>query len=375
MQTLTSLFLCGDAMLGRGVDQILPHPGGAALHETYVRDARRYVEIAEEANGRIDRPVGLEYVWGDALAELERAKPAARIVNLETAITTSDDAWPGKGIHYRMHPLNAPVLTAARIDCCVLANNHVLDWGYAGLTETTRTLNELGVATAGAGADEGAASAPAVLPVHDGHRVLVFAYGAPSGGVPRAWAAEPDKAGVNHLPTLSEWMVESVAQNVEAHARPGDLVVFSVHWGGNWGYDVPADHVRFAHALIDEAGVDIVHGHSSHHPLGLEVYKERLIVYGCGDFLNDYEGIGGKEGYRPELTLMYFPTLDPATGQLVRLRLVPMHIRRMRLGRAAEADAHWLSDMLNRESERFDTSFGVDNNGDLHGRWGARPAR
>jgi poly-gamma-glutamate capsule biosynthesis protein CapA/YwtB (metallophosphatase superfamily) len=70
--------------------------------------------------------------------------------------------------------------------------------------------------------------------------------------------------------------------------------------------------------LINEAGVDIVHGHSSHHPKGIEVYKNRPILYGCGDFLNDYEGISGYQEYRDDLTLMYFPRMDAASGKLVR---------------------------------------------------------
>ena len=77
----------------------------------------------------------------------------------------SDDHWVGKGIHYRMHPQNVPCLSAAQIDCCVLANNHVLDWGYAGLAETLRTLHKSNLSTAGAGRCSEQARAPAVLEV------------------------------------------------------------------------------------------------------------------------------------------------------------------------------------------------------------------
>jgi poly-gamma-glutamate synthesis protein (capsule biosynthesis protein) len=92
-------------------------------------------------NGPIPPEVDYSYIWGDALAALEAEQPNARIVNLETSVTTSDDPWPGKGMHHRMHPTNTPVLAVASIDCCTLANNHVLDWGYDGLQETlTRQL-------------------------------------------------------------------------------------------------------------------------------------------------------------------------------------------------------------------------------------------
>ena len=41
----------------------------------------------------------------------------------------------------------------------------------------------------------------------------------------------------------------------------------------------------------NQGGIDVVHGHSSHHPRPIEVYQRRLILYGCGDFIDDYEGI------------------------------------------------------------------------------------
>ena len=97
-----TLFLRGDVMTGRGVDQILDRPSKPHLHEQYVRSALGYVDIAERATGPIDRPAKPAYIWGDALAEHERVRPDARIINLETAVTTAEDAWHGKGIHYRM---------------------------------------------------------------------------------------------------------------------------------------------------------------------------------------------------------------------------------------------------------------------------------
>ena len=146
------LFLCGDVMLGRGVDQILASPSPPELFEPQVTSAVTYLQLAEEVNGPIPRRVAPDYVWGDALLVLTEQPVAARIVNLETAVTTSDRYCP-KGINYRMHPDNAACLTAGRVDCCVLANNHVLDWGREGLIETLDTLRRAGMGTAGAGRD------------------------------------------------------------------------------------------------------------------------------------------------------------------------------------------------------------------------------
>ncbi len=133
----------------------------------------------------------------------------------------------------------------------------------------------------------------------------------------------------------------------------GPTISCSIHWGGNWGYAIPDDQRRFAHALIDRAEVDLVHGHSSHHAKAIEVYRERAILYGCGDFLNDYEGIRGYEEYRSDIALMYFPTLELDSGRLLGLELVPLVIRNFRLCRPSPDELAWIRETLDRECRRF----------------------
>ena len=345
---VVTLFLGGDVMLGRGIDRILPHPGDPTLHESHARSAELYVRLAEAAHGPIPRHAGFDYVWGDALAALRVARPDLRIVNLETSVTVSDDPWP-KGINYRMSPANVPCLAAAEIDCCGLANNHVLDWGEAGLLETLATLRQAGIRIAGAGRDAAAAAVPAALPLPGGGRVLVHAFAAQDSGVPRAWAATGTRPGVALLPDLAAATAVRIAAEADAGRQPGDLLVASVHWGGNWGWEVPARHRGFAHALL-EGGFDLLHGHSSHHAKGIELYHGKLILYGCGDFINDYEGIAGYEQFRPDLSVMYLARLHAAGGALAALTLVPFQARRFRLRRAPAAEAAWLRATLARES-------------------------
>jgi len=145
--------------------------------------------------------------------------------------------------------------------------------------------------------------------------------------------------------------------------------VVSIHWGSNWGYDIPPEQVAFAHRLIDDAGVDVIHGHSSHHVKGIEVYRDRPVLYGCGDFLNDYEGISGYERFRGDLALMYLLSMDPATGELVRLQMTPMQVKYLRANRASRADALWLRDTLNRESKQFGTRVELHEGDTLTLRW------
>ena len=357
---LITIFLTGDVMVGRGIDQILPHPGDPAIHESYLKSAGGYVELAERASGPIPRPADWAYIWGDALGELRRMAPDLRVINLETSITRSDEYWRNKGINYRMHPKNIAVLTAAGIDYCSLANNHVLDWGYSGLRETLEVLQQAGIKNAGAGRDLAEAEQPAVLQIGKKGRVIALSYGMTSSGIPTDWAASQNRPGVNLLTALSDQAVRDIKEKIVTVRRPGDVVLLSIHWGGNWGYAIPPAHRAFAHRLIDQAGVDIIHGHSSHHVMGLEVYRNRPILYGSGDFLNDYEGIRGYEEFRGDLSLMYFVTMETSTGRLVRLQLIPTRIKQFRINKASGREARWLMDVLNRESSEFGIRVAVN---------------
>jgi poly-gamma-glutamate synthesis protein (capsule biosynthesis protein) len=350
------VFLAGDVMIGRGIDQALAHSVDPVLHEPWVRDARTYLSLAEQANGPVEAPLAPTAVWGDALRILRNWQPLVRIVNVETALTERGTPWPGKGIHYRTHPGNIDVLRAAEIDVCVLANNHVLDWGREGLADTITAFDAAGLCAIGAGMERADARCPAVRVLPDGGRLLVFAAATGSSGVPEDWDARGGRGGIWRLPDIGRDTARRVARIVHAAARAGDRVVFSLHWGENWGYAVSGDERRFARALIDDAGVDVVYGHSSHHPRPIEVYRGHPILYGCGDLLNDYEGIGGHASYRPDLVALYFIDLEPCSGRMQALHVVPLRIARFRLHQAPVTDADWLARRLALYGTRLESA-------------------
>ncbi|WP_246525457.1 CapA family protein [Thalassovita aquimarina] len=358
------LFLAGDVMLGRGIDQILPQPSDPVLYEGYMRSAKGYVDLAERHCGKIPAPVAADYVWGDLLSDLADRGCDARLLNLETAVTTASHPAP-KGIHYRMHPGNIAALQALQPDACILANNHVLDWGREGLLETLQTLSRAGLAQVGAGETIEQAEAPLVIPLPNGQRLLLLAFGRWDSGVPDSWAAGPLMPGVAVMPDRAEDTAEVVRDRIDPVRRPGDILVVSLHWGGNWGYDIAPEDRALAHALIDEAGADVVFGHSSHHPKAVELHDGKLILYGCGDLINDYEGIGGHDGYRPALALACIADLNPADGTLVALSMIPYRIHAFRLQRAGDEDARWLAGRMNRECGRFDGAVTLAPDGTL----------
>jgi poly-gamma-glutamate synthesis protein (capsule biosynthesis protein) len=168
---------------------------------------------------------------------------------------------------------------------------------------------------------------------------------------------------VNLLPEFSDAGATLACQQIMRVRQPDDVVVVSIHWGPNWGHDVPHWQQRFARTLIDGADVSIIHGHSSHHAKAMEIYGDRLILYGCGDFLNDYEGIEGHDEYRDDLAVMYFADIDPTNRDVVDLELVPLQIKQFHLVRPSQDEVRWLAETLDRESQRFGLSVTPLSNG------------
>jgi len=241
--------------------------------------------------------------------------------------------------------------------------------GLEGLLSLSETLEGAGIPTAGAGRDLHDAAAPAILEHPAGGRIVVFAFGFSDSGIPADWLAGPSRSGIWLLPDYSDETVGRVGRAIRSVKRDGDVVVASIHWGGNWGYGVSSAHRRFAHALVDDGGVDLVHGHSSHHPRAIEVYRERLVLYGCGDFLNDYEGIRGHEEFRGDLVVMYFPCLE-TDGRLLSLDMSPLRIRRFQLERPDPEEVTWMRDTLSRECRSFGGDVVPAGHGRLRLTWG-----
>ncbi len=267
--------------------------------------------------------VDYRYPWGDALDVLEEIRPAARIVNL------------GNQRHHERRFLAAkrhslPDASRKRQAAergpnrllCSLKQPRSRPAGLAGYRRPSKRCVRRESRPPGAGENAARAASPAIIEIAPEIRLAVFGYGTESSGVPASWAArQPFTRREFHFRIFHRGPPRKLSESISGQTRPEDLVIFSVHWGGNWGYDVPEEQVRFAHQLIDSGAVDVVHGHSSHHVRPLEVYRGKLILYGAGDFLNDYEGIEGNEGYRDDLALDVLPTFESGTGRLVRLRI------------------------------------------------------
>jgi poly-gamma-glutamate synthesis protein (capsule biosynthesis protein) len=170
---------------------------------------------------------------------------------------------------------------------------------------------------------------------------------------------------------LSGATAKQIAEDVRSRKRSGDITVISIHWGSNWGYDISGKEKAFAHTLIDLGACDILHGHSSHHARPIEIYEGKLILYGCGDFINDYEGISDYERYRGDLSVMYLPCVDSAGGELESLALLIFQMHRFRLRYASATDVKWFQSVMSREGRLFGTKLSLVSDSELKAEWGS----
>jgi len=286
MEQTVRLMLGGDVMLGRMV--------------------REQIELR-----------GASYPLG-AIAAIMR-EPDLTIVNLECAITASHRLWPGrpKAFYFGAPPEAAQSLVEAGVDVVSLANNHVLDFGVAGLHDTLRHLGEHGIGYAGAGRDIGEARAP-VFFERNGIRFGMVAY----------CDHQEDFAAGEHTPGIAYLDVEDEARaKVEFQrglerikAAPVDWPILALHWGPNMVNRPSESFKRLAHAAID-MGYAILFGHSAHVFHGIEIYRGCPIVYAAGDLLDDYYV---DPAFRNDHQLLFELTLDRAG--LRRIDLHPVFI-------------------------------------------------
>ncbi len=223
------------------------------------------------------------YPWGDTLPIFQQVD--LRICNLECVISDWGTPWSTtpKMFHFRSDGKNVNVLKEAKIDIVSLANNHVLDFEYKALFSMLKTLDQSKIKHAGAGSNFREASASAVTEV-DGKRIGLIAF---TDNEPE-WEATENRPGVFYVPVnLHDERADILFEIIKNIRKTVDLLIVSAHWGPNWGYYPPSEHVVFGKSLID-AGADIVFGHSSHVVRGIETYRERPLLYSAGDFVDDY---------------------------------------------------------------------------------------
>ena len=315
--------LTGDVMLGRLVDE----------HQR-------------------DRPVTA--VWGDLLDHLEDLD--ALLVNLECCLSSGGRRWrrTRQAFHFRAHPDRAvPALQRAGVDCCALANNHVLDFEEEALRDTLDHLDDGCIARAGAGRTREGAFEPASVTAGDlDVGVVSFTDNTPEYA---ASEASPGTAYVE-IDVDDEGTRAAVSEALErARERDPDFLVASLHWGPNMVETPPDSFREFGRWLVDQ-GVDLIHGHSAHVFQGIEVYDGRPILYDTGDFVDDY---AVDDWLRNDRSFLFEASVTD-DGDPAELRLLPTEIDDFSVHRASPEAAEWSRERMRELSAAFGTSFDRD---------------
>jgi poly-gamma-glutamate capsule biosynthesis protein CapA/YwtB (metallophosphatase superfamily) len=287
------ILLAGDVMLGRRVNEELKHVDPA-------------------------------YVWGDTLPLFRTAD--IRACNLECVLSNRGRPWSAtpKVFHFRSDAKNVEVLNRAGIGLVSLANNHVLDYEYDALLDMFAILERSGIRWAGAGRNRSEARRPAVLEC-EGVRVAMIACTDNEPG----WEATAGRPGTFYAPPdPAEARAQDLLRSVAEASRMYELVMVSLHWGPNWGYWPPQEHIAFGRALVD-SGAGLVFGHSPHVFRGIEMYRGKPIFYSAGNFVDDY---AVDEIERNDESFVF--VLDAEGGAVREITLYPTVIRRLQARRA-----------------------------------------
>jgi poly-gamma-glutamate synthesis protein (capsule biosynthesis protein) len=279
-------------------------------------------------------------------------------INLECCLSARGQQWrrTRRTFHFRATPDWAvPALEAAGVDCCALANNHVLDYEEPALLDTLDELDDADIAHAGAGRTESAALEPAFFPVGD-RTVAVVSL---TDNTPEyaATATTPGTAYVEIDVDDAETRRTVETALGQARSRDPDLLIVSLHWGPNMETEPPEAFQQFAHWLVDD-GVDVIHGHSAHVFQGIEVYDGVPILHDAGDFVDDY---AVDRDLRNDRGFLFVAVAD-ADG-VTELRLRPVEIEDCRVRAAGGEAARWCRDRMRERSEQFGTASAFEREG------------
>ncbi|MBI2340337.1 MAG: CapA family protein [Deltaproteobacteria bacterium] len=307
----TTLLFGGDVMLGR---------------------------LMNKATGR--KPASM--VWGDVRGILQGAD--LTLVNQEFAITSSKKEGGKKAYYFRADPGVISLLKSAGIDYVSLANNHILDYGPVGLSDSIDYLERAGIAHAGAGENRSAAREPARLKAGN----LSIAVISITDNEPE-WNAGEKSPGIFYLPIRADSVPVIRAIATEARKEGAHFIILSAHWGGNWVERPSSAFKSFAHAVMD-AGVDLVHGHSGHVIQGIEIYRGKPIFYNMGDVIDDYAVDPVK---RNDLACLAHVIL--VGDKVVRVEAIPTAIDHFRVGRATGENFDFVYERLKKLSGEMGT--------------------
>ena len=298
------------------------------------------------------------------------------VANVEGAICEHGEPVPGKvefGSQYiRSDPAQVSAYTSAGFNLVALANNHIMDYGWDGLTQTMDNLARNGIAHAGAGRNLKEAHRPAIIE-RKGVRVALLSYSAICPPVGHAAGEDAPGIATIKVHTAFEapdnilyqpgyapivWTIpddeyqERMLADVRAAKKKADIVLVALHGGISWGYGKPAGYLKELSRAAIDAGADFLMCAHPHAIMGMEMYKSKLICYCMGNFVMD----GVMQAHFGSDSMIV--KCHVRRGKIDRYSIIPVGISKSwQPYLHGRKDAHRVMEHLQRMSREYGTTF------------------
>ncbi len=199
------------------------------------------------------------------------------IGNMEAPITHRGTAFTNKAYSFRVRPEAALSLRDLKIDAVSISNNHLMDYGADGMDDTISFLDGLNIGHAGGGKNSAAARRPARLR-YGSTEIYILSY---CNRPPMEYYTKGTMPGISFLD------LTIIREDIATFKTRDNIVLVSLHWGIEHTHKPLPEQISAAHDIIN-AGADGIIGHHPHWPQGIEIYRNRPIIYSLGNFINGY---------------------------------------------------------------------------------------
>jgi poly-gamma-glutamate capsule biosynthesis protein CapA/YwtB (metallophosphatase superfamily) len=250
----------GDTMLGRDIVEDYDN---------------HYLENSFDSKFRTH---SMETIYDNYLLNNYLKKCDLLVGNLETTITNHNEK-DKKTFNYRIREANMGFLKINKNQFFSIANNHILDYNEKGMSDTIKNLQRMDIKFSGAGKN-----------LFDAQTIAKFTIKGKRIGILgctdhyEKWKASATKPGIYFIDYNNYNELLSYISSIKKEL---DILILSIHWGQNYKNGIDDKYQKFAKKVIN-AGIDIIHGHSSHHIKCIRTNGKKIIIYGNGDFINDY---------------------------------------------------------------------------------------
>lgn len=225
--------------------------------------------------------------WGDIIANCYKQKPldphagiwsafgtrVALITNLECPFTNAKFGKPDKWANLKASPNLSWMLDGIAV--ATIGNNHIGDFGSAGIRDTTALLDAKQIKAPGYGNTLTAALRPVHITV-DSQTLGIVSLCCPT--------TNSENIATHQTAGVAPIGMAIVQEAIEKARNTCDVLLVYLHWGCEWVHDPTLAQLRLARHAID-CGADAVVGCHSHTIQSYETYKDRWIFYGLGNYL------------------------------------------------------------------------------------------